>query len=260
MEMLVNDFYRARFEKQNTGSALSWSNCAAASGAMLADQSTLGIKDPTPDRIRRLTNDFEGGLTMAQVGTALDRIGIHTTVYDESDGYTWADLTSDLRDGAFMVVAGDYDAVPLDLRGDKDYTGFHAVFYHEIIGDEYVVVGDPLNDGRRPGIHKGYVRWPIEVAKEYVKMAAHQIPGESLLACVMDVRDLSVRRGRRKANIRRLASRDSVVIGHITPSDSVQWGGTVKGQMIGGSDVWYKVWCPEANRIGYAHSSVVESM
>lgn len=255
----MSSYYRAKFEKQNTGSALAWSNCAAASAAMLADQSTLGMKDPTPDRIRKLTKDFEGGLTMSQVGSALDRIGIHTTVYDGSDGYTWRKMHEDLLEGRFMVVAGDYDVIPVELRGDKDYGGFHAVFFHEV-DDGHVIVGDPLNDGRREDIPRGYLRWPIEVAKAYVQAVNNQIPGDSLHACVMDLRLLTHRSNRRGCNIRRLPDRASPITGRIANGEDAVWGGTVKGQMVNGSDVWYKVWNVDANRIGYAHSAVVVTL
>ena len=62
---MAQKYYLAGFEKQGTGSALGWKNCGAASGAMLADQATLGLKNPSSDAFRKATNDFEGGLNIS---------------------------------------------------------------------------------------------------------------------------------------------------------------------------------------------------
>jgi hypothetical protein len=249
-------FYRAGFEKQLTGSTLGGKNCAAASGAMLADQATMGLKNPTPDAFRKASGDFVGGLYIGQVASTLQRAyGVHTTVYDASDGYTWPEMLADLKRGRFMVVSGDYDQVPYALKGDKSFSDFHAVFYHAVEG-AYVVVGDPLNDGRRPGIPKGYVKWPLSLAERYVERFDAQVAGSSLHAAVMDLKRLKARPVQPPTNIRALPNRSAAVIGKFGGSTLVTWGGTVVGESIGGNNVWYRVWWPAAARIGYCHSSV----
>jgi hypothetical protein len=252
---MATAFYRATFEKQGTGSALAWKNCASASGAMLADQATLGGKDPSPDFFRRLTGDTEGGLTVAQVGTTLQGLGVHTTVYDGSDGYLWPSMVADLKRGKFMVASGDYSAIPYDLRGDKTFTASHAVFFHAMTATG-ITVGDPLNDGRRAGIPKGYVVWPIAVAREFVERLDQRVPGSSLHACVMDLSRIKARPGI-KANVRLNATRLAPSIGAISGSHALVTGGTVRGESIGGNAVWYRVWAPGSSKIGYCHSSVV---
>jgi len=253
----MEPFYLAGFEKQLTGSAMGGRNCAAASGAMLADQSTMGLKNPTPDAFRKASGDFTGGLYMGQVATTLQRAyGVHTTCYDQSDGYVWSEMLAHLKQGRFMVVAGDYDQVPLALKGDKDFTGFHAVFYHRV-GSEGVRVGDPLNDGRRVGIPKGYVWWPLDLARRYVERFDAQVAGSSLHAVVMDLKRLRARPVSPNTRIRQAPSRSSAVIGSFGGTTTVAWGGTVIGEAIGGNAVWYRVWWPAANSIGYCHSSVV---
>lgn len=250
----MKPFYRPAFEKQATGSHLQWTNCAAASGAMLADQATLGITDPEPDRVRALTGDFVGGLTMGAVGTAMERLDIPVTVFDNDDHLRWPTLQRMLRRGRFAVVAGDYDVLPHSLRGDKDYEDYHAVFYWR--QTSFQVVGDPLNDGRAPGIHKGWIRWPIEVAYAYVRRFDQQTSG-GIHAVVMDqpqrVKPRSQIAG---AEVRLHPKKDGFLLGVLRDPKLLITGGTVEGEEIRGSKRWFKVWFPPANKVGYIHTSV----
>jgi hypothetical protein len=254
---MATPFYRAGFEKQLTGSALGGQNCAAAAGAMLCDQATLGLKNPTPDAFRRATGDSSGGLNVGQIGSTMAaKYGIHTTVYDGSDGYSFDEMVAHLKQGRFMVASGDYDQVPASLKGDKGFGGFHSVFFHAW-SSTGITVGDGLCDGRRPGIPKGYVKWPISVARNFVDKLDHQVPGNSLYACVMDLKRLKARPVTPATNIRAAASNAAAIIDKFGGAQTVVWGGTVTGQSIGGNSTWYRVWSPNAAKIGYCHSSVV---
>lgn len=256
---MAQAFYLAAFEKQLTGSALAGSNCGAASGAMLTDQATLRLRNPEPDSFRRATGDYSGGLFIATIGRTMElEYNVPVTVYDASDGLTWTQLTAFLKQGRFAVVNGDYDQVPYSLRGDKDFTGLHSVVYHHFNTDRSrLLVGDPLNDGRRPGIPKGWVWWPSDVARNYVQKYDREVPGDGLHACVMDLRRLRARPVTPYTNIRLSAEKDAPIIGKFGGSQTVVWGGTVKGEAIANNTLWYRVWCPTAAKIGYCHSSVV---
>jgi len=247
-------FYRATFEKQGTGSALGWKNCAAASGAMATDQGKLRIKDPSPDTFRAATGDFSGGLAIRQVGSTLEHYGVTNTVYDGTDGYTFDKLLAALKRGQFACVAGDYDQVPYSLRGDKGFDGLHTEYWHRVTSTG-ITVGDPLNDGRRAGIPNGYVTYPFSVARNYVEKLDRQIPGNSIHACVLDVHKIKSRGG--NANVRADHTRASIVIGTINGTTRLVTGGTVTGQSINGNSTWFKVWFPAASKLGYCHSSVV---
>lgn len=246
-------YYLAEFEKQLTGSPLQSVNCGAASGAMLADQATLGLKDPSPDRFRRLTGDVEGGLMMGAILTAMEELGIPVTAYDNDDRLKWVDLKAMIAKGRFAVVAGDYDVIPLKYRGDKDYEGFHAVFYHAILGDE-IRVGDPLNDGRRQGIPQGYIRWPLEVAATYVKRFDEQVTG-GIHAVVMDIRKITPKT--RVANVRSAPERGDNLLGRLQFGRSILYGGTEKGEPVNGNSTWFRVWYPRRGCVGFIHSSVM---
>jgi hypothetical protein len=251
---MATAFYRATFEKQGTGSALGWKNCGAASGAMLADQATLQLTDPTPDAFRKLTGDFSGGLVISQIGSVLTKLGVPNTVYDASDGYTFDKLVLDLKRGRFAVVNGDYGTVPDSLVGDRAFNGYHSEFWHAVTASG-IVVGDPLCDGRRAGIPKGYLTYPMAVARKYVEEFDREVPGTGIHACIMDLKRLKARSG--VTNVRADHTRKSAVIGTIKGATTLVWGGTVAGESIGGNNVWYRVWYPASSRIGYCHSSVV---
>lgn len=248
-------FYLAGFEKQLTGSALGGKNCSMASAAMLADQSTLGVKNPTPDSLRKISGDTDGGLTIAQVGSVLGAIGVHTTVYDASDGFTFDRLVAELRKGRFAVVNGDYDQVPMSLRGDKTFTGLHSEFWQRVAGSG-IVVGDPLNDGRRAGIPKGYVTYTMDVARNYVEKYDRQVPGTGIHVALMDLRRVKSRAGR--VNVRsapEIAAGN--VLGLLSGTSTLAWGASVRGQSVAGNNLWYRVWYPARSRIAFVHSSVV---
>lgn len=253
---MATAFYTATFRKQNTGSALAWKNCGAAAGAMLVDQGSLGNHKPTPDAFRARTGDFSGGLFIGQIGGTVEKYGVGVTVFDANDGLDWADLVAFLKVGRFAVVNGDYDQVPYALKGDKSYNDYHAVIYEEIVGDK-IRVGDGLNDGRRPGIYKGWVWWPLSVAKNYVERFDRQVPGTGLHAAVLDRKRLKSRPISPNTRVRSAPTRSAAEIGTFGGSATVIWGDTVTGESVGGSRVWYRVWLPSAAKIGFCHSSVV---
>ena len=259
---MATAFYRPTFEKQGTGSALGWKNCGAASGAMLTDRSTLDLKDPSPDAFRTATGDFEGGLMIAQVGTALTKYGVPHTVYDASDGYTFDALVADLKRGKGAVVNGDYDVVPKALAGSDTFDGFHSEYWHQVVATG-IVVGDPLNDGRRLAsgrvVPKGYVVYPLAVARAYVEKFDRQVPGTGIHAAVMDLRRLRSR-GTYAVNVRAAASTSSAILGRIRGTTTLAWGGTVLGQSVAGNRTWYRVWHPATSRIAYVHASVVRTV
>jgi len=250
-------FYRAGFEKQLTGSALGSVNCNSASGAMLADQATLGLKNPTPDAFRKATGDHVGGMPIALIGSTLEHTyGVGVTVYDASDGYTFDKLVADLKRGKFAVVNGDYDQVPHYLAGSRTFDGLHSEFWHRWTPTG-IVVGDPLCDGRRTGIPKGYVKYPLSVARNYVEKYNREIPGNSIHACVMDLKRVKARPVSPNTVVRSQPTRASASIGSFGGTTTLAWGGVVIGESIGGNRTWYRVWFPAASRIGYCHSSVV---
>lgn len=246
-------YYLPRFEKQLTGSYLESTNCGAASGAMLVDQGTLGLKDPSPEMFRRQTGDMEGGLMIGAIQTAMEYFGVPVTAYDYTDDLAWPTLLSMLKAGRFAVVSGDYGALPVKYRGDKDFLGNHSVMFQAVTASG-IRVGDPLNDGRRPGVPKGWQVWPQSVARDYVLRFTQPYPG-GIYAVVMQKRQVEVRV---IANIRLHPDRDAFILATLREGKRLTYGGTVKGQAILGNRTWFQVWVPSAEKVGFVHASTVK--
>lgn len=248
-------YYLPHFEKQLTGSTLDNTNCGAASGAMLADQATLGDIDPTPEQFRRQTGDLSGGLHVGNIATAFEEYGIPVTAYDSSDNLGWFVLRKMLSVGRFAVVAGDYDVLPVHLRGDKDFEGWHSVMFQAINATgTRIRVGDPLNDGRRPGIPLGWIEWPIELARDYVERFGNQTGG-GIQCVVMDRREVEVRAGGADVYIHPDFSRAR--IGTYASGKRFAYGTVCRGDAVFGNRNWFSVWVPKARKVGYIHGSRV---
>jgi len=249
----MGKFYKPSFEKQLTGSDLASFNCAAASGAMLTDRATLGIKDPSPDRFRRKTGDDKGGLYMGAVGNALEAFGVDAIVWDADDHLRWKRVKTMAQRGQSLVIAGDYEEIPLKLRGDKDFRDDHSVFLYRMF-TKVSIIGDPLNDGRRPGIPDGWVQWPNEVVYAYVRRFDLQTQG-GIHAATARLDWVKPRSQVRAADVRTKPEKDAPIIGQLEWGKRLNTGGTVVGETIRGQERWFKVWMK--SQIGYIHSSVV---
>lgn len=257
-------FYVPTFRKQLDGSGMGGLNCGAASGAMVVDQGSLGYRKPTASEFRRRTGDSSGGLLISTVGNTIEKYGVGVTIFDGSDRLTWSELLAFLKIGRFAVVNGDYSVVPTRLTGSDAFNGLHAVMYHEYSPTKGVRVGDPLNDGRRlpsgRNAPRGYVWYPVAVAKNYVESFDRRVPGASLHAAVLDRKRLKARPVSPATNVRSGPSRTFPTIGQFGGSTTVIWGVKVQGESIAGNATWYRIWLPSANSIGYCHSSVVTAV
>lgn len=249
----MGKYYKPGFEKQSTGSSLQWFNCAAASGAMLADQATLGIRDPTPDRFRKLTGDKVGGLHMSSVGNALETLGIDAMVYDNDNHLRFPILKTKVERGQMAVIAGDYEVLPHELRGDKDYRGDHSVFLWRIFKN-VSIIGDPLNDGRRPGIPKGWIRWPNSVLYQYVRRFDQHTTG-GIHATFMRREFVRARSQVAGSFLRAKPEKSAAIVGTLDAGKKLFTGGTVVGESIRDNERWFRVWWPKTG-IAYLHTSV----
>jgi hypothetical protein len=249
----MGKYYKPGFEKQLTGSDLQSFNCAAASGAMLTDRATLGIKDPSPDKFRKKTGDDKGGLYMGAVGNALEALGVDALVWDADDHLRWPRVKTMAKRGQSLVIAGDYEELPLKLRGDKDFTGDHSVFLFRMFS-KVSVIGDPLNDGRRTNIPDGYITWPNEVVYDYVKNFDRDTQG-GIHAASARLDWVKPRSQMRAVDVRSRPEKDAPIIDSLEWGKRLNTGGTIVGEAIRGQERWFKVWC--RNQVGYIHSSVV---
>jgi len=254
--------YRPRFRKQLTGSPLGNSNCGPASAATLADRWSLGAINKTPDQMRVLTGDVQGGTTIRQLATALAKVGVPLTIFDYDDGMDKDRFRSLVRSGVGAIANIDYSPLPECLEADKSFEDLHSVYVNEWAANVNLCTGgsgpgfltwDPLADGRRAGIPKGPNWWPESV----LFAALEQFPGRGWTIGTWTKRTL-----RKRASvsswvwIRPKATRASTPIGRLT-TQVLQHGGTVIGESVGGDKRWYRVWVPGKGVVGYCHASVV---
>lgn len=133
------------FQAQNpaiSGYALGWSSCTSFAAGMAGSfdkQVKLAI---TGERVRRLTGDTTGGLTLAQVDAALNAgIGVNLSVYYR---LPWATFVKLIDSGMGGILQGLYAPIA-DSRFDagRGFRGNHAIF----VPPNWAVM-DPLADGR----------------------------------------------------------------------------------------------------------------
>lgn len=250
---MAQTYYRPRPKKQLTGSALGSKNCNMSAAAVLADRDTLGVVDVTADAMRKASGDTVGGTGQDGAVTALSKYGITVDAFDYLDGKGWVDVVAFLKSGREISASGVYGEVPLALRGDKDFTGTHQVYFNEIrASDGALLAFDGLDDGRRPGIPKAPIWWPAAVARDF--MAA--LPGAGFTFLVGRKRRATAKVA--VANVRASASTSSATIAQLTRGQSLARGSkAVIGGAVGTNRVWYPVWVPGKAIVGYMHSSVV---
>ena len=138
------------FQAQNpaiSGYYLGWSSCTAFSAAMAAHFDRQAFVC-TGAQVRQRTGDTEGGLTLAQVDSALTLgWGVElSTVYR----YPWADFAKRINQGQGAILQGGYAPIA-DSRFDagRGFRGNHAIF----VAPGWVGM-DPLADGRATGVYK----------------------------------------------------------------------------------------------------------
>ena len=78
-----------------------------------------------------------------------------------------------IQSGRGAVIYIMYYKVPSRLDSCPGYGGGHSVYVNEFRSAYGFLVGDPLADGRRRGIPKGWKWWPASVVRE----AAQAFPG-----------------------------------------------------------------------------------
>lgn len=242
--------YRPKRKDQLTGSPLGPDNCNMSAAAVYADDQTLGAIDKTADQMRVLSGDTSGGTTMAGAATALARVGLHLDiVHDGSIGA----LNESLRHGG-AIVHGDYDQVPVSLRGDEEFLGLHSVF---ALGatDTDVVVYDGLDDGRhdQPTGHVAPVApilWPRTVFDRY----AEKFPN-GLTYGLIEPRTVIVMVA--LANVRSGPHLTASVLERVRLHQAITYGTIVVGDAINHDARWFRVFLPRLQRIGFIHASVV---
>lgn len=154
------------------GKHLGGESCTAYAMAMLIDRATLGQKRPTGCRVRALTGDTTGGLTLPQVANAAREYGVEVAVRTGSN--TIAPLTAlgMLRAGRPIVLqGGTRPLLGTDLRSTAGAIN-HAVYLNEarLTGNDWddpdevdIYTFDSAADGRDRSYHvdQGPTWWTL---------------------------------------------------------------------------------------------------
>jgi hypothetical protein len=139
------------FQAQNpaiSGYSLGWSSCSAFSGAMAASYDRQVLKLMSGGALRQMTGDTSGGLTLAQIDSAL--LAGWNVDLEVRYRLDWATFAKRINAGQAAVLQLWYApiaATRFDAGGG--FTGNHAV----TVLPGWIVM-DPLADGRRDGIYK----------------------------------------------------------------------------------------------------------
>jgi hypothetical protein len=236
-------FYLPRHDTQfepRTGFS-PW-DCNMAAAADAARYWSIGLTDHDHSWYRKVSGDTDGGTNITTASKVLDIARVSHAVYDASDGRNYADVKAALDAGRFVIAHGDYDRVPVSLRGpiDRSYEGYHSVFAARRRSNA-VMIGDGLSDK--------WMLWPDTVLSSY--MAA--FPGGGFTYIAVRPRHLRSKSG--TCNIRAEATRQSRVVSTLRGTREVHYGGFKRGESIGGNSNWDRVWEP-THGVAYVHSSV----
>lgn len=217
---------------------------------------SLGVLDYTVSQIRSAMGKPTGQTSLYDHATAARKLlRINLPVFDRYDSFSVAALNAHLAAGGFATALGDYDEVPVALRGDKNWLGNHLVMVNELVAGNAAapLVYDSLDDGRRAGIPKGPIVWPAPVLPNYLVNLSDRRDLDVTVA-IWPRRRLKARAG--SANVRAGATTLSPVVGVLAAGRQIEHGGTNLGQTIGGDRRWYRVWWPDTGQVAFVHASV----
>lgn len=159
--------YRPRYVTQFDGSRYASGNCVAASAAMDLDRDTRGRERTSGAKVRSLTGDTSGGLTLEQADIALRRGWPDRDHLDVRPRVSWSDTTAAIRRGQGALLLGSY-AVLADAGydGSPGFRDNHAIWVNEISG-MMALKYDPLCDHRRAGIPQDPTWVPLDVLRRF---------------------------------------------------------------------------------------------
>jgi hypothetical protein len=149
---------------QFDGGPLGNANCTLASGAMLA-RLAFGIVT-TGSQLRSLQDDQEGGTSLGDLETALQR---GWGVQFNRGVLTPLQLRALLFGGAGVEIGGIYGVIPVELRLQKNFTEGHAIYLDGFRGPgpegpaAYYVI-DPI--GRPWQGYRG-AWWPADIVEAF---------------------------------------------------------------------------------------------
>lgn len=165
---MTNDYYDPHPVQQADGSYYEWQNCTAASAATGLDRATSGKSKTTGARVRTLSGDTSGGLTLVAVDLALHR-GWNVDI-DVRWMIPFYDLCAEVASGHGTILQGGYSVFhAYHLAGSLAFFGNHAIWWNEVrlvwhgvgldLDKSQAYIYDPLWDGRYSYVPSKQFRW-----------------------------------------------------------------------------------------------------
>jgi hypothetical protein len=255
-----------KYKTQLTGTALAGSNCTPASGAMGGFTQTNGKRDLSPDTVRKATGDTSGGTNLDQIKFALARLGI-AGWWGPYRGMSIQSFWNNLRiNHRAAVVQGASSATRgTKYQGSETFGGNHAWaiiqgrgWFKPAGSTQYLptdlLVGDPLCNGRRPGIAKGFQWIPRRYVVEFFRrldIGGRQLGYGKVYALLTKdtwphyhlkygAVTTTPRNVRVKAGYKIRSSPGGKVVRSTTGATGMQvWMVVTDGPLLGGSRKWY---------------------
>jgi hypothetical protein len=258
--------FRPPFRRQFSGIATQKDDCGPIATRHALSRWTLGSQDLAVATIRSRMGLPTGQATINHQADVFGKMGVHLAIFDRFDHFSSADLRAHLAAGGFAICLGDYERVPANLKGDREFNGNHYVMLNElnptIAGKpvEGVLVYDGLDDGRIDAPSKsqraprGPIVWPFAVLETYLRNLSNKVDDDITVA-IFPRRRLK-RRDPGAVNIRPTASTAGAPIGKWLAGE-LEHAGIVIGDPHGGDRRWFRVWWPEDAVVAFVHASVV---
>lgn len=125
-------------------------NCAYTVAAMAARFATRNAWRPSPNEMRQLAKDHEGGAMPPDVRRALEAKVDPALVWLPRAGLSWAKVIAHRDAGRFVWLATDYEEIPDAKSCQPTFDGDHAIGLPPIPDrDGKMFYDDPLCDRRK---------------------------------------------------------------------------------------------------------------
>jgi hypothetical protein len=211
-------------------------DCVACCGATLARIASVGRWAPTAPEIREASGTScwtgTGGLEYGRMATAVELVTKGEVVIDVFFHQSHAQLRDYIVGGSGVVESITYS----ELHGtryasDEDYMGGHGVVLNglKVSTIAYYRMGDPLADGRRPGIPDGWQWVPSSIIYDAGDRRSVQAGGYGLtLAVANDTKNVN-RTARLATTVRAQPNFTSKVVGSTVEGHNYYALGTTNG-------------------------------
>lgn len=255
----ANVYYDPVFTGQlNSGLATAKEDCGFCAERHAVRRHSLGTKNPSIPQMRQYADVITGQPRVDQLAVSLERLRVDVAgVYTRYDSFSTAEVRAWLEAGNYLIALGDYDEVPLKLKGDREFMLNHYV-YANAGTDDGPQIYDSLDDGRvdQPsGIRapQGPIIWPWAVFDAYLHGLSDKF---DLDVTVITIRRRSVERRFAEVLVRP-GPAETGLVGrwHTGP---LEYGSIVLGAEVYGDRRWFRVWWPyEGGRVGFVAAAHV---